>query len=72
MSPTSYQTAPSRDISGGGKGIRTPAPLTRPPGFQDRSLQPDLGIPPYKLILKIVLVPKAGLEPARDLTPAGF
>ena len=31
---------------GGGKGIRTPAPLTRPPGFQDRSLQPDLGIPP--------------------------
>ena len=31
---------------GGGKGIRTPAPLARPPGFQDRSLQPDLGIPP--------------------------
>ena len=37
----------------------------RPPGFQDRSLQPDLGISPH-------LVPKAGLEPARDLTPAGF
>ena len=32
--------------NGGGKGIRTPAPLARPPGFQDRSLQPDLGIPP--------------------------
>ena len=32
--------------SGGGKGIRTPAPISRPPGFQDRSLQPDLGIPP--------------------------
>ena len=49
MSPTSYQTAPSRDIklSGGGKGIRTPAPIARPPGFQDRSLQPDLGIPPH-------------------------
>ena len=31
---------------GGGKGIRTPAPISRPPGFQDRSLQPDLGIPP--------------------------
>ena len=46
MSPTSYRTAPSRDINGGGKGIRTPAPLSRPPGFQDRSLQPDLGIPP--------------------------
>ena len=34
------------NINGGGKGIRTPAPLSRPPGFQDRSLQPDLGIPP--------------------------
>ena len=33
-------------IDGGGKGIRTPAPISRPPGFQDRSLQPDLGIPP--------------------------
>ena len=32
--------------NGGGKGIRTPAPLARPSGFQDRSLQPDLGIPP--------------------------
>ena len=38
----------------------------RPPGFQDQSLQPDLGISPKKM------VPKAGLEPARDLTPAGF
>ena len=67
MSPTSYQTAPSRDnkLSGGGKGIRTPAPLSRPPGFQDRSLQPDLGIPPD-------MVPKAGLEPARGLILAGF
>ena len=34
------------NIIGGGKGIRTPAPLSRPLGFQDRSLQPDLGIPP--------------------------
>ena len=53
MSPTSYQAALFRDISiswylsyGGGKGIRTPAPISWPPGFQDRSLQPDLGIPP--------------------------
>ena len=38
----------------------------RPPGFQDRSLQPDLGIPPKKM------VPKAGLEPARGLSLAGF
>ena len=36
----------------------------RPPGFQDRSLQPDLGIPP--------LVPKVGLEPTRVLKLAGF
>ena len=35
-------------LYGGGKGIRTPAPLARPPGFQDRSLQPDLGIPPIR------------------------
>ena len=67
MSPTSYQTAPSRDnkLSGGGKGIRTPAPLARPSGFQDRSLQPDLGIPPD-------MVPKVGLEPTRGLNLAGF
>ena len=40
------------NLSGGGKGIRTPAPLARPPGFQDRSLQPDLGIPPNKWCLR--------------------
>ena len=51
--------------NGGGKGIRTPAPISRPPGFQDRSLQPDLGIPPN-------MVPQAGVEPARAFTPAGF
>jgi hypothetical protein len=33
---------------GGGKGIRTPARFDPPVGFQDRSLQPDLGIPPYR------------------------
>ena len=38
-------------INGGGKGIRTPAPLSRPPGFQDQSLQPDLGIPPTRWCL---------------------
>ena len=32
--------------NGGGRGIWTPAPISRSPGFQDRSLQPDLGIPP--------------------------
>ena len=57
MSPASYQTAPSRDNKikyGGGKGIRTPAPLTRPSGFQDRSLQPDLGIPPFAFLQRQV------------------
>ena len=41
--PDELPTAPSRDISiknGGGSRIRTHAPLARPPGFQDRSLQP--------------------------------
>ena len=71
MSPTSYQAALLRDkLIGGGKGIRTPAPLARPLGFQDRSLQPDLGIPP--IVIKNKMVPKAGLEPARALTLAGF
>ena len=36
---------------GGGNGIWTPAPLSRPPGFQDQSLQPDLGIPPTRWCL---------------------
>ena len=69
MSPTSYRAAPSRDNInnyGGGKGIRTPAPLSRPLGFQDRSLQPDLGIPPT------YMVPEVGLEPTRGLNLAGF
>ena len=41
MSPTSYQTALSRDVTNGGEaGIRTQAPRERPTGFQDRTLQP--------------------------------
>ena len=35
---------------GGGRGIRTPARFNPPVGFQDRSLQPDLGIPPYDVV----------------------
>ena len=68
MSPTSYQTAPFRDIQDNlmaeKEGFEPPRRF-RPPGFQDQSLQPDLGISPN-------MVPKAGLEPARGLTPAGF
>ena len=43
-------------INGGGRGIRTPARYDPPVGFQDRSLQPNLGIPPYrqKLIYHII------------------
>ncbi len=33
-------------LRNGGRGIRTPAGFDTPVGFQDRSLQPDLGIPP--------------------------
>ena len=53
MSPTSYRAAPSRDnfilgkhIPKGGLGIRTLARFYTSDGFQDRSLQPDLGNPP--------------------------
>ena len=35
-------------INGGGRGIRTPAGFDTPVGFQDQSLQPDLGIPPIQ------------------------
>jgi hypothetical protein len=38
---------PRDDMYGGGGGIRTPARLSTPLGFQDRPLQPDLGTPPY-------------------------
>ena len=37
--------------TGGGRGIRTPARCYPPVGFQDRSLQPDLGIPPCIIAL---------------------
>ena len=46
MSPTSYRAAPSRVNTKGGCGIRTHARFYTPDGFQDRSLQPDLGNPP--------------------------
>ena len=48
MSPASYQTAPSRDTTkqmAEKEGFEPPR-RRRPPGFQDRSLQPDLGISP--------------------------
>ncbi len=45
MSPTSHLAAPSRANYKGGCGIRTHARFYTPDGFQDRSLQPDLGNP---------------------------
>ncbi len=62
MSLTSYQLLYPA-INGGGGGIRTPAHLSAPVGFQDRSLQPDLGTPP--------MVDHAGLEPATNRLWAG-
>jgi hypothetical protein len=63
MSPTSYRTALPRDNrnikNGGGRGIRTPARFDPPVGFQDRSLQPNLGIPPNN----VDMVDLVGLEP---------
>ena len=60
MSPTSYLAAPSRDTTiqlKGGCGIRTHARFYTPDGFQDRSLQPDLGNPP------LFTMDLVGLEP---------
>ena len=57
MSPTSYLAAPSRANNiKGGCGIRTHARFYTPDGFQDRSLQPDLGNPPYIIV-------RTGFEP---------
>ena len=46
MSLASYQAALLRDVMAEEEGFEPP--LGRPTaGFQDRSLQPDLGIPPF-------------------------
>ena len=44
------------NLNGGGTGIRTQAPISRPTGFQDRTLQP--------LGYSSVLVDPEGLEPS--------
>ncbi len=41
-----YSPIYTQNHYGGGGGIRTPAGFDTPVGFQDRSLQPDLGTPP--------------------------
>jgi hypothetical protein len=61
-------------VNGGGRGIRTPARFNPPVGFQDRSLQPDLGIPPYRQeliyhILNIESTKKQNISRAKFFTP---
>ena len=67
--------------NGGDGGIRTPAQLSPPLGFQDQPLQPDLGTSPkfspliliYLVIyiLYLYMVVLAGLEPATNRLWAG-
>ncbi len=47
-----------RYVHKGGCGIRTHARFYTPDGFQDRSLQPDLGNPPINIIIV-----RTGFEP---------
>ena len=75
MSPTSYQLLYSaitifllyhkinKMQMAEEEGFEPPRALT-PVGFQDRSLQPDLGIPP-KLLIGIMVDP-VGLEPTTN------
>ena len=67
MSPTSYRAAPSRVNNKGGCGIRTHARFYTPDGFQDRSLQPDLGNPPinspYGIRTRVTAVKRRCLNP---------
>ena len=67
MSPTSYRAAPSRVNTKGGCGIRTHARFYTPDGFQDRSLQPDLGNPPtnspYGIRTRVTAVKRRCLNP---------
>ena len=67
MSLASYQAALLRDVMAEEEGFEPP--LGRPTaGFQDRSLQPDLGIPPFGFFIKyiIMMVDPVGLEPTTN------
>ena len=75
LRPPGYEPDELPDCSipryGGERGIRTPAGLSSPVGFQDRSLQPGLGISPYCDKYIKLMVDPAGLEPATDRLWAG-
>ena len=43
-------------LYGGERGIRTLAPITRPNGFRDRPLQPDLGTSPWNFIIQFIIL----------------
>ena len=59
MSPVSYQLLyPAVEKMAEKEGFEPPR-LLHPVGFQDRSLQPDLGISPYFFVMVDLL----GLEP---------
>ena len=65
MSLASYQAALLRDVMAEEEGFEPP--LGRPTaGFQDRSLQPDLGIPPFCLQLIVYSINDGG--PGRTRT----
>ena len=77
MSPASYQAAPSRDIIIKLKWRRkrdsNPRAVADLPVFKTGPFnQTWVFLQNYTLVLNKKMVPKAGLEPARDLTPAGF
>ena len=66
MSPTSYRAAPSRDLTlAEEKGFEPLAP------YNDL-LQKNYEAPSTRLGYSSLLVPEAGLEPARVVKLAGF
>ena len=69
MSLASYQAALLRDIKvAEEEGFEPPLGLPTA-GFQDRSLQPDLGIPPFVCLhvkYYIKMVDPVGLEPTTN------
>ena len=64
MSPTSYQLLYSAIRKMAEKEGFEPPRLLHPVGFQDQSLQPDLGISPYNFCQNMVDL--LGLEPRTD------
>ena len=73
--PNELPAAPLRDNKMAEEAGFEPARALTPFGFQDRPLQPGLGIPPYTFYIIIlldfnlkvnILVDPAGLEPATN------